>query len=87
MIMLNIRSLSPPNKSRGVLITFFTDTSVPVLLVKLFADTDSDTDTTHCTTESLIFKSKQIIALQTYFSLRNNCTCDVITKHSCAPIY
>ena len=49
MIMLNIRSLSPPNKSRGVLITFFTDTSVPVLLVKLFADTDLDTDTTHCT--------------------------------------
>ena len=25
------------------------DTSVPVLFVKLFADTDSDTDTTHCT--------------------------------------
>ena len=46
-ITLNIRSLSPPNKSKGVLIPFFTDTSAPVLFV--FADTDSDTDTTHCT--------------------------------------
>ena len=48
MIMLNIRSLSLPNKSIGVSIPSFTDTSVPVLLVKLFADTDSDSHTTHC---------------------------------------